>query len=62
MVESFPLEVIDSAWKEIPRDWLDGDEAKLEELLETLLKRRRRVASLIEDVRQKRASAFPNWR
>ncbi len=62
MIENFPVEVIDSAWKEIPRDWLDGDEARLEELLEALLKRRRRVAALIQDVRNKRASAFPNWR
>ncbi|MBV9765164.1 MAG: phosphatidylinositol kinase [Acidobacteriaceae bacterium] len=62
MVENFPVEVIDSAWKEIPREWLDGDEAALEELLEALLTRRRRVAGLIESVRNGRASAFPNWR
>lgn len=61
IVENFPAEVIDSAWKEIPRGWLDGDETALEEMLETLLKRRRRVAGLIEDVRRKRASAFPSW-
>lgn len=62
MVENFPVEVMDAAWKEIPRDWMDGDEAALEQMLETLLKRRPTVAALIEDVRQQRASAFPNWR
>jgi hypothetical protein len=62
MVTNFPIEAIDSAWKEIPREWLDQDEDALEKLLETLLKRRGRVVQLIEDVHRKRASAFPNWR
>lgn len=62
MVTNFPIEVIDGAWKEIPREWLDQDEDELEKLLESLLKRRRKVGQLIEDVRRKRASAFPNWR
>jgi hypothetical protein len=62
MVANFPLEVIDSAWKQIPRDWLAEDESALEALLETLLKRRRRVPMLIQEVQRKRASAFPNWR
>jgi hypothetical protein len=62
MVENFPVEVIDSAWKQIPRDWLDGDERALEGMLETLLKRRSRVAQLIEEVRKKRSGAFANWR
>ena len=62
MVTNFPIEVIDGAWKEIPREWLDEDEDELEKLLENLLKRRRKVSQLMEDVRRKRASAFPNWR
>jgi hypothetical protein len=62
MVTNFPIEVIDAAWKEIPREWLDQDEDELEKLLESLLKRRRKVSQLIDDVRRKRASAFPNWR
>jgi hypothetical protein len=62
MVTNFPVEVIDAAWKEIPREWLDEDEDELEKLLERLLKRRPKVSELIEEVRRKRASAFPNWR
>jgi hypothetical protein len=62
MVENFPTEVVDAAWKEIPRDWLAEDEGALEALLEKLLERRSRVAALIEDVRRKRTSAFANWR
>ncbi|MGH9639863.1 MAG: HipA family kinase, partial [Bryobacteraceae bacterium] len=39
MAENLPAEVIDTAWKEIPREWLDGDEDALEALLEALFKR-----------------------
>jgi hypothetical protein len=62
IVENFPLEVIDAAWKEIPGSWLDADEDALVELLEKLLERRRGVTGLIEDMRRKRATTFPNWR
>jgi hypothetical protein len=63
MVGSFPLEVIDAAWKEIPHDWLqDDDEDELEKMLETLLKRRSRVPELIQEIRRKRSGAFANWR
>lgn len=61
MIENFPVDVIDAAWKEVPRAWLDGDEDELERLLETLWKRRARVSSQIEEVRRKRSSAFANW-
>jgi hypothetical protein len=62
MVENFPVEAIDSAWKEIPRDWLDGDEESLEAMLEALLRRRSKVAGLIQDIQRTRASTFPSWR
>jgi hypothetical protein len=62
MVEIFPVEVVDSAWKEIPRDWMADDEAALEDLLEKLLKRRSRVAELIHQVQRNRTTAFANWR
>ena len=62
MIENFPVEVVDFAWKEIPPAWLDGDEDRLEQLLEKLLKRRSRVTELIRDVQRKRSSAFANWR
>src|SRR5581483_9237806 len=54
IVENFPLEVIDSAWKEIPRSWLDSDEDALLELLEALVKRRTRVPELIGEIRRRR--------
>ncbi|MDQ2710850.1 MAG: hypothetical protein M3Y24_01235 [Acidobacteriota bacterium] len=62
MIENFPVEVIDSAWKEIPRQWLDNDEDELEQMLEKLLKRRSRVRTLVSELQEKRATAFANWR
>ncbi len=62
MVENFPAEVVDSAWREIPSVWLQGDEEPLEQLLETLLRRRNRVGTLLQQVQQKRTTAFANWR
>ncbi|MBV9303517.1 MAG: phosphatidylinositol kinase [Acidobacteriaceae bacterium] len=62
MIENFPVEVIDSAWKEIPRGWMNDDERLLEDLLEKLLKRRSRVAELIQQVQRAKTTAFANWR
>jgi hypothetical protein len=62
MIENFPVEAIDSAWKEIPREWLDGDEESLEAMLEALFRRRSKVAGLIQDIHRARASTFPSWR
>ncbi len=62
MVENFPPEVIDSAWKGIPRQWLLEDDEPLERMLELLLKRGRRVPDLIHDLKRKRPNAFANWR
>jgi hypothetical protein len=61
MIENFPIEVIDAAWKEIPRAWIGDDELLLEQLLDILLKRRARVADLLTDIKRQRANAFPNW-
>lgn len=61
MIENFPLEVIDAAWKEIPGNWLDSDEDALVDLLELLVERRRKVAMLLDDMRRKRTTAFSNW-
>jgi hypothetical protein len=62
MVRHFPVDVIDQAWKEIPRPWLDGDEGELEKLLDRLLKRCARVEQLILDTRKERPLLFPNWK
>jgi len=58
----FPEEVVDSAQKQIPPEWLDGDGAALETLLMKLMQRRKRVADLIADSRRGRTNPFPAWK
>jgi len=62
MIENFPPETMDSAWREIPSSWYLGEEDELERLLEALMKRRTLVPQLLHSVREKRTNAFPAWR
>jgi hypothetical protein len=60
-VAHFPVEVIDDARKRIPLQWIDGDEDLLDQMLERLFARRKRVVDLIEESRTAKAELFPNW-
>ena len=60
-VVHFPEEVVDQAQKQIPPQWLDGDEAALENLLLRLMARSKRVPDLIRDSQRGRINPFPNW-
>jgi len=58
----FPESVIDEAYRGVPREWLEAeDEAALEQLLERLLRRRKRVPDLLSDCREARTNPFPFW-
>src|ERR1700676_2753986 len=46
-VVHFPEEIVDQAQKQIPPEWLEGDEESLETLLGKLMARRKRVLDLI---------------
>ncbi len=61
-VMHFPEEVIDTAWKRIPPDWIAGEEEALDQLLERLFDRRKRLPELIAACRQARTNPFPNWK
>lgn len=61
-VVHFPEEVMDEAARSIPPQWLDGDESALQELLEKLARRRKKVPDLLLDCRNGRSNPFPNWR
>jgi hypothetical protein len=61
-IAHFPETVVDQAVKQIPPAWIEGDTEDLDRLLEQLLKRRSRVADLLEACRRERANLFPNWR
>lgn len=61
-VTHFPTAVIDQAFREIPPQWTAGEEAELEQVLERLLRRCRRVPDLIHDARNSKSNPFVNWR
>ena len=58
----FPEEVVDRASKQVPPEWIAGEEDKFEQMLEKLLLRRKRVPELIGDARWAKQSPFPNWK
>jgi hypothetical protein len=62
LVMDFPEEVIDQAWKGIPPDWVEGEEDALEQLLERLFDRRKRLPDLIDACRGAKTDPFPNWK
>ena len=60
-VKAFPEEVVDDALRQMPREWLNGDADRLEQLLERLMLRRKKVPDLVEDCKRGRYNPFPNW-
>ena len=61
-VANFPTHVVDEAYRSVPLQWLDGEEDALEQLLEKLVRRARRVPDLIADCRRAKPALFPNWK
>jgi hypothetical protein len=61
-VVNFPDEVVDQACRQIPPEWLGGEEDQFEQLLEKLMQRRHRVPELVSDSRKARTNPFPNWK
>jgi hypothetical protein len=62
LIENFPSEVIDRAWKSVPAEWLIGeDEPRLHDLLERLYRRRCEIPELLQECRSARPTPFPNW-
>jgi len=61
-VMHFPEEIFDTAYKQVPPEWIEGEEDEFEQLLERLLERRRLVPELISETRRVKSSPFPNWR
>ena len=58
----FPEEVVDQAQKQLPPEWLSGDEPELDGLLVKLMARRRHIPDLIRDSRHGRVDPFPEWK
>jgi hypothetical protein len=60
-IRNFPPEVLDRALRRIPPEWTADDGAQLEKLLDALLRRRKRIAELIDDCRKAPGNPFPQW-
>ncbi len=60
-VVHFPEEVLYGARRQIPPEWICGEESSLDALLDKLLSRRNRVPDLIADSARARENPFPEW-
>jgi hypothetical protein len=59
----FPEQVVDQALRAIPGGWIGEDESAVGRLMETLMRRRKRIVHLLEDARASmQSNPFPNWR
>jgi hypothetical protein len=61
-VVHFPDEVVDSAQKQLPPEWLADDSDELDKMLVKLMSRRKRVPDLIRESRSGRVNPFPAWK
>ncbi len=61
-IRSFSPNVLDDALKRLEPEWLDGDLAAAEGLLEQLYTRRTLVPELVRAARTEKHNPFPNWR
>jgi hypothetical protein len=60
-VEEFAASELGKIAEEVPPEWYGRDPRVIEDLMETLLRRRTRVRSLIESFRDSSRRPFPNW-
>ena len=57
----FPESVLETARHSLPPQWIDGEESKLDEILNTLVGRRKKVPALLELCRSGSTNPFPRW-
>ena len=60
-IEAFPAEALWQIAEAVPPQWYGGDTRVIEDLMETLLRRRGRVRDLITAFRHTDREPFPNW-
>ncbi len=54
----FPDEVLDRAMRRIPPDWIENEEDDLQRLLESLIRRQKRIHEIVAQSQ----AIFPNWK
>ena len=60
-IRNFPAEVFDKALRQIPPQWTANDSGPLENLLDALFRRRKRIAEILGDCRKAPGNPFPRW-
>jgi hypothetical protein len=60
-IANFPEEVFDRALRQLPPPWVEDDGSQLERLLESLMRRQKRIAELIHECRKAPGNPFPRW-
>ena len=60
-IRNFPAEVFDRVLRQLPPPWVDDDGNRLERLLESLIRRQKRIAELIHECRKAPGNPFPLW-
>jgi hypothetical protein len=61
-IAEVPLTLLDHLRWTIPSEWIEGDEDRLERLLEDIYIRRNKVERILWDVQSIHPHAFPDWR
>lgn len=61
-VRYFPEQVIDEAMRQIPPQWITGEDIQLEQMLEKLMRRCRYIVDLVNDARAAKTNPFANWK
>ncbi len=60
-IRNFPPEVFDRALRHLPPAWIGDDMDYLETMLETLMRRGKRIPTLLEACRKAPGNPFPAW-
>jgi hypothetical protein len=60
-LEAMPAETLWRIAEEVPPEWYGGDLRTIEQLMETLLQRKKKVRELVEAFRASSREPFPNW-
>ena len=60
-IRNFPPEVFDRALRHLPAAWISDDMDRLEIMLESLMRRSKRIPALLEECRKAPGNPFPSW-
>jgi hypothetical protein len=60
-ITNFPTEVFDRVLRQLPPPWVEDDGSQLERLLESLMRRQKRIGELIHECRKAPGNPFPRW-